>query len=50
MNDLAHNDFFFLEIISVAALAGGNNKSDWRFLFDNGNRSKLQKVLSFREE
>jgi hypothetical protein len=35
---------------SVAALAGENNKSDWQILFDNVNRSKLQKVLSFSEE
>jgi hypothetical protein len=35
---------------SVAALAGGKNKSDWRFLFDYVNRGKLQKALSFIED
>ena len=48
MNDVDNNDFnIVLEIIQL--LHWLVECSDWRFLFDNVNGSKLQKVLSFRE-
>jgi hypothetical protein len=49
VNDVDHNGSnIVLEIIEL--LLWLVDCSDWRFLFDSVNRSKLQKVLSFRED